>query len=129
MDWYLAALKKYAEFSGRARRREYWFFFLFNLIIQLVLAMIEEILGIAPNSRESILAGIYGLAVFIPTLAVGVRRLHDTNHSGWWLLIGLIPLIGVLVLLFFFVSDSDSGPNQYGPDPKGVSPEPGTATA
>jgi uncharacterized membrane protein YhaH (DUF805 family) len=129
VDWYLAALKKYAVFSGRARRREYWYFFLFNVIITIVLGIAEGVIGLMPNSNQSILAGIYGLAVLIPGLAVGVRRLHDTNRSGWWLLLGLIPLIGALILLFLFISNGDSGPNQYGPDPKQMSPEPGAATA
>src|SRR5437899_1593476 len=93
MHWYLEALKKYAVFSGRARRKEYWMFFLFNLIIGLVLGVIEGVAG-GPGVLES----LYGLAVLIPGIAVSVRRLHDTNRSGWWLLIGLIPLIGVIVL-------------------------------
>jgi len=98
MNWYLEVLKKYAVFSGRARRKEYWMFFLFNIIILFVLGLIEGIAGIAPEIDQSILGGIYSLAVLLPSLAVGVRRLHDTDGSGSWLFIGLVPIIGVIVL-------------------------------
>jgi len=93
MNWYLAVLKKYAVFSGRARRKEYWMFFLFNMIIAFILGLIEGVAGIAPESDESILALIYQLAVFLPTLGVGVRRMHDTEHSGWWLLFPIVNLV------------------------------------
>ncbi|HOK77375.1 MAG TPA: DUF805 domain-containing protein [Verrucomicrobiota bacterium] len=116
MHWYLEALKKYAVFEGRARRREYWFFVLFNLIISFVLGFIEGLFG-----GPGVLGAIYGLAVLIPGIAVAVRRLHDTGRSGWWLLIGLVPVVGFIVLLVFMVMDSTPGPNQYGPNPKEVS--------
>jgi len=115
---YLEVLRKYAVFSGRARRNEYWMFVLFNLIIGIVLGVIEGIVGIAPQSDQSVLAGIYSLAVLIPSIAVFVRRLHDTNHSGWWFFIAFVPLIGAIVLLVFMVRDSDQGDNQYGANPK-----------
>jgi len=115
MNWYIEVLKKYAVFTGRARRKEYWMFFLVNLIIGLVLAIIEGMLG-----SPGILGLLYSLAVLIPAIAVGVRRLHDTNRSGWWLLIGLIPVIGAIVLIIFFVQDSQPGDNEYGPNPKTV---------
>ena len=83
MKWYLDVLKKYAVFSGRARRKEYWMFFLFNLIIAAVLGFIEGIVGIAPESGQSVLVAIYQLAILIPAIGVGVRRMHDTDHSGW----------------------------------------------
>ena len=120
MNWYFEVLKKYAVFSGRARRKEYWMFALFNLIICIVLGVIEAIAGIAPEGDQSVLAGIYSLAVLIPAIAVSVRRLHDTNHSGPWLLIALVPLIGPIILLVFMVQDSQQGDNQYGPNPKGI---------
>ncbi len=120
MKWYLEVLKKYAIFDGRARRKEYWMFFLFNLIIGMVLGFIEGIAGIAPESDMSVLAIIYSLAVLIPGLAVAVRRLHDTNHSGWWLFIGMVPLVGAIVLIVYMVSDSQQGENKYGPNPKAV---------
>lgn len=115
MNYYLSVLKKYAVFSGRARRAEYWYFVLFNNIIIIVLGIIDGVIG-----SGGILGGIYYLAVLIPVIAVSVRRLHDTNHSGWWLLISLFPLIGAIVLLVFLVRDSQPGQNQYGPNPKGM---------
>ena len=118
MNWYLEVLRKYAVFDGRARRTEFWLFFLFNCIIALVLSIIEAIVGIAPIGGASILGSLYMLVVFIPYLAVGVRRLHDTGRSGWWMLIYIVPLIGAIVLLVFFVQDSQDGHNQYGPNPK-----------
>ena len=90
-NYYIEVLKKYAVFSGRARRAECWYFYLFDFLISIVLALISE----------GILFGIYSLGTFIPGLAVSVRRLHDTNRSGWWLLIGLIPLIGGIILICF----------------------------
>ncbi|MFJ4783470.1 DUF805 domain-containing protein [Streptomyces sp. NPDC088794] len=117
MSWFIEALKKYAVFSGRARRKEYWNFALFVGIIYVVL------LVIALASKQSALlglAGLFYLGVLIPSLAVAVRRLHDTGRSGWWILIGLVPLAGAIVLLVFTVSDSTPGPNQYGPNPKEV---------
>jgi uncharacterized membrane protein YhaH (DUF805 family) len=118
MHWYLEVLKKYAVFSGRARRKEYWMFTLFNFIIAFVLGFIEGLVGIAAETGQSVLGAIYSLAVLIPAIAVAIRRLHDTNRSGWWLLIALIPLLGAIVLLVFMVQDSDQGDNQYGANPK-----------
>ncbi len=118
MNWYLEVLRKYAVFSGRARRKEYWMFFLFNLIIYFVLGIIGEIVRIAPQINGGVLASIYALGVLIPGVAVGVRRLHDTNRSGWWLLINFVPLIGTVVLIVFMVQDSQTGDNRYGQNPK-----------
>lgn len=119
MNWYLQVLQKYAVFSGRARRKEYWFFILFNFIIALVLGFIDNLFGtVTAETGIGFLSGFYSLAVLIPGLAVAVRRLHDTDRSGWWLLISLIPVIGVLVILFFLVLDSQPGDNQYGANPK-----------
>ncbi len=120
MNWYLEALRKYATFSGRARRKEYWLFTLFNILISLALGAIEGFLDLFPNTEQSVLAMIYGLAVFLPGLAVTVRRLHDTGRSGWWMWIALVPLIGVIVLLVFLAKDSEPGKNRYGPNPKAV---------
>jgi uncharacterized membrane protein YhaH (DUF805 family) len=114
MNWYLEVLRKYAVFSGRARRMEYWMFVLINAIVGLVLAAIEGLLGISYN----VLGVLYSLAVLIPSLAVAIRRLHDTNRSGWWILINLIPVIGWIIFIVFAVQDSQPGPNQYGPNPK-----------
>lgn len=118
MDWYLKVLKDYAVFSGRARRREYWWFVLINCIISLVLAMVQHTLDWTFNNGEGLLTILYSLAVLIPSIAVLVRRLHDIGRSGWWALIGLIPFIGWLVLLVFTLSDSQSGRNAYGANPK-----------
>lgn len=108
MEWYLKALKSYAVFEGRSRRKEYWMFTLVNLIISMILAALS--FGTLQN--------IYALVMFIPSISVSVRRLHDTNRSGWWLLLGLIPFLGALVLIYFFIQDSHPGMNQYGPNPK-----------
>jgi uncharacterized membrane protein YhaH (DUF805 family) len=122
MDWYLGVLKKYTVFKGRARRREYWNFVLFNIIIAIVLAIIDRLTGtFSAGTGFGLLGGLYGLAVLVPSLAVSVRRLHDTNRTGWWLLIGLIPCIGFIVLIIFMVQDSQAGENQYGPNPKATS--------
>ncbi len=121
MNWYLEVLKKYAVFSGRARRKEYWYFSLFNLLITIVLAVIDGMTGtLIAEANIGLLGGIYALAVLIPALAVSVRRLHDTDRSGWWLLIMLIPLIGAIVILVFMVQDSKPNENQYGSNPKDV---------
>jgi len=119
MNWYIKVLKQYADFSGRARRKEYWFFFLFNIIIGIGLAVIDSVTGTFNEEHGmGLLGGIYMLAVLIPGLAVSVRRLHDTDRSGWWVLIGFIPLIGAIVLIVFMVLDSKPGRNQYGGNPK-----------
>jgi uncharacterized membrane protein YhaH (DUF805 family) len=119
MNWYLEVLRKYAEFNGRASRQEYWFFLLFNLLISAFLATIDFFSGtFNVETGFGLLSGIYSLAVLIPGISVTVRRLHDTDRSGWWLFIGLIPIIGGIALFIFTVLDSTSGDNQYGPNPK-----------
>jgi uncharacterized membrane protein YhaH (DUF805 family) len=118
MNWYLEVLKKYAVFTGRARRKEYWMFVLVNAIIGLVLGLIGS--SIAGDSGWSLLSIIYSLAVLVPGLAVSVRRLHDTNRSGYWLFIYFVPFVGAIILLFLMVQDSQEGENQYGPNPKAV---------
>jgi len=112
MQWYLDVLKKYAVFSGRARRQEYWMFALFNIVISIVLSIIGSVLDLG------ILSIIYSLAVLLPSLGVSVRRLHDTGKSGWWILIALIPLAGVIILIVFLATEGKREPNAYGPDPK-----------
>jgi len=122
MNWYLEVLKNYAGFSGRASRSEYWFFTLVNTIIMVVLQVLTNIMvGVNSNIGAGlfgIISLIYALAVLLPSLAVCVRRLHDTSRSGWWLLIGLVPVIGFIVLLVFLVSDSIPQKNQFGASPK-----------
>lgn len=119
MNWFLSALKKYATFTGRAQRAEYWYFILFYTLIFTGLSIIDAITGsFSTEAGMGLLGSLYSLAILIPSLAVGVRRLHDTGRSGWWLLIGFIPLIGAIVLLIFFVQDSVPSENSYGPNPK-----------
>lgn len=108
MNWYLEVLKKYAVFSGRARRKEYWMFVLFNIIIVIGLSIVG---GVALGENGGILSGLYNLAVLLPSIGAGVRRMHDSDHSGWWL---LVPLAN----LYFACIEGTRGPNQYGPDPK-----------
>jgi uncharacterized membrane protein YhaH (DUF805 family) len=105
MRWYLAALKKYAVFAGRASRREYWMFILVSVLIAFGVGFVEGFAG-----GSSIIGNLYALAVFVPTLAVGVRRMHDTDHSGWWL---LLPIVNLVLL----VQDSQQDANRYGPHP------------
>lgn len=111
MSWYLKVLKKYAVFSGRARRKEYWMFVLFNIIVSLALGFVAGFAGALVGADLSALSTIYTLAVFIPSVSVGVRRMHDTNRSGWW--------IFLVVPLFFNGHPND---NYYGPDPKADAP-------
>lgn len=122
MYWYLKVLKQYLDFSGRARRKEYWMFFLFNFIFALVALILDNVLGI--SSEDSVNGPIYTLytiAMFIPGLAVGIRRLHDVGKSGWTFLIILIPIIGAIWLLALFCNDSEQGTNKWGQDPKELS--------
>jgi uncharacterized membrane protein YhaH (DUF805 family) len=115
MNWYLEVLKNYVGFSGRARRTEYWMFELFNIIAVVVLL----ILALAVHALLFLYV-LYGLAVLLPGLAVTFRRLHDTGRSAWWILIGLVPFVGPIVLLVFTCLPGTPGPNQYGPDPKAI---------
>ncbi len=117
MNWYLKVLKQYADFRGRARRTEYWMFVLFNLIFSIAAYIVDLILGTVFDGN-GLFHALYSLIVLIPSIAVSVRRLHDTGRSGWWLLIGLIPIIGWIVLIVFFLLDSQPGTNEYGPNPK-----------
>lgn len=121
MNWYLEAWKNYVTFTGRARRKAYWMFVLFNIIALIVAGILDSILGFrGANSSFSPFSNLYSLAVFLPGLAVAIRRLHDTGRCGWWILLGFIPIIGWIVLLVFMVQDSQPGENQYGPNPKGA---------
>ncbi|MEU5423462.1 DUF805 domain-containing protein [Streptomyces sp. NPDC020667] len=113
MHWFTDVLKKYAVFNGRARRQEYWMFTLIATVISLVLAVADALLG-----TNQILQFAFALALLIPTLAVSFRRLHDTHRSGWWILIGLVPLVGWIILLVFMCLDSTPHHNKYGPNPK-----------
>lgn len=124
MNWYLAVLKNYAGFSGRARRKEYWMFTLFNMIFVIVAMILDNVLGIAIEGvGYGPIYGLYALAVLIPGLAVSVRRLHDVGKSGWMILIALIPIVGAIWLLVLMVTDSNLGENEYGPNPKDAQKE------
>ena len=132
MSWFLTAVKKYAVFQGRARRREYWYFVLFYVIFALVLGVVDGLAGTVHMENDIGLFGtvrmetdslfgiIFGVALFLPSLAVSIRRLHDTGRSGWWLLINFIPLIGLIVFLVFAAQDSEPGDNRYGANPKAL---------
>lgn len=121
MNWYLKVLKQYADFNGRARRKEYWMFVLFNLIFSVIAMILDNVFGIAMEGiGYGPLYGIYLLAIILPSLAVAVRRLHDIGKSGWMILITLIPLIGGIWLLVLLATDSNPGDNQYGPNPKEI---------
>ncbi|MFQ1877722.1 DUF805 domain-containing protein [Aeromonas veronii] len=119
MNWYISVLKQYAVFSGRARRTEYWMFVLCNVIVMLLLGMVDKLIG----GDNELISSIYSLAVLLPSLAVAARRLHDTDRSAWWLLLGLIPIIGTLVLIYFMVCNGQQGPNRFGDDPKAAPPQ------
>lgn len=144
MDWMLMPLRRYAEFSGRSRRKEYWMYILLLIIVTLVVSFVEGLLGL-----NGMIGGLYGpvsallvLGTLIPSLAVGIRRLHDTNRTGWWMLVGIVPYVAsaallysgnlvlagtlgfvalgaAILLLVFMVLEGTKGPNRFGPDPKG----------
>jgi uncharacterized membrane protein YhaH (DUF805 family) len=118
VNWYLEVLKKYAVFSGRASRREYWWFALFNAIFAIAAMIIDNVLGLAMRDvGYGPLYILYVLGTLLPGIAVGVRRLHDIGKSGWYMFVSLIPCVGGIILLVFFVTQGDMGENEYGPDP------------
>jgi uncharacterized membrane protein YhaH (DUF805 family) len=123
-NWYIDVLKnRYAQFDGRAHREEFWMFALVNFLISIGVAIVAVI------THLWILRALYGLAVIVPGLAVGARRLHDTNKSGWLQLLLLIPLIGLIIMIVFWAQEGVPGPNQYGADPRGTVPPPAPAAA
>lgn len=122
MNWYLKVVRdNYANFKGRARRKEYWMFFLVNFIISFIISSIFAVVAI--TSKLPTLASVgylYSLAILLPSLAVAVRRLHDVGKSGWWILIGIIPIIGTIWIIVLLATDSTPGENKWGPNPKGI---------
>ncbi|MCB1171245.1 MAG: DUF805 domain-containing protein [Leptospiraceae bacterium] len=120
MSWYLKVLKQYVDFNGRARRKEYWMFYLFNMIFSVVAATLDNMLGLTfvEGVPYGFLYLAYILAVMLPALGVTIRRLHDTGKSGWMFLVVFIPLAGPIWLLVLMVLEGTQGDNEYGPDPK-----------
>ena len=126
MEWMIMPLKRFAEFSGRSRRKEYWMFVLLQMLILIPVAILAILMGgpvedpANPLGSTAILIvlGVYFLVFFIPGLAVQVRRFHDQDKSGWFILLGLIPYVGSLILLVFMCLEGTRGPNRFGPDPK-----------
>lgn len=120
IEWYKKVVfENYANFSGRARRSEYWYYFLANLIILIMAAVIDNVTGLNFEPLPyGVLYSLYALATFLPGLAVTVRRLHDVGKSGWFYFIVLIPIIGAFWLLYLLIKEGDQGTNSYGPDPK-----------
>ncbi len=135
MDWMFLPLRRYAQFTGRAQRKEYWMFVLFVALGSIVCTTLDVSLGLGghvdsysvsvpgdysawSSVHGGLLGDIFSLAMLIPSLAVGVRRLHDTDKSGWWLLLELIPLIGFIIVLVWLCTDGTRGANRFGPDPK-----------
>jgi uncharacterized membrane protein YhaH (DUF805 family) len=122
MKWFLKAFKQYADFKGRARRTEYWMFALFALIFLFAGAILDNLLGLtmSPEMPYGVFYSLIALALLVPSLAVAVRRLHDVGKSGWWYFIGFIPLVGAILLLVWFCTDSQSGENKWGANPKEI---------
>ena len=119
MNWYLDVLKKYAVFDGRARRKEYWMFLLIHWVIVLAISLLAGLgRGTVPSVPILVLLVLYTVAVFLPSLGLTVRRLHDTGKSGAWVFLAFVPLVGAIILLIFLVTDGQGGENQFGPDPK-----------
>jgi uncharacterized membrane protein YhaH (DUF805 family) len=112
MNYYFDAWKKYAVFTGRSTRKEYWMFVLINLIASIIVSIVGASLRIKHLDQ------IYGLAVLLPGIGIGIRRLHDIGRSGWWMLIGLIPIVGTIILIVFQVKEGQPGENKYGTNPK-----------
>jgi len=123
MEWYLKVLRQYADFNGRARRKEFWMYYLITCMLMIGLTMVGGIIAIVTDT-PALMMGVlviiilYYVATLIPTLAVIVRRLHDTNNSGWMYCVTFIPMVGGIWLIVLLCTDGTLGENQYGPDPK-----------
>jgi uncharacterized membrane protein YhaH (DUF805 family) len=122
MHWYTDVIKKYTVFNGRAARPEFWWFVLANVIVALAINVVVGI--IAGRNTGQVVSDLYLLAVFLPSLGVAIRRLHDTNRTGWWYLLVFVPIIGGIVLIVFWAQAGDPGSNRYGPNPQNPDPEP-----
>jgi uncharacterized membrane protein YhaH (DUF805 family) len=139
MDWALLPLKRYADFRGRSRRKEFWSYQLLIFVAMILLTIVDGTSGLGGSLTSyrmmgpgyywsggamngGLLTKIFSLAILIPSLAVGVRRLHDADRTGWWMLLVFVPFVGWLILLVFFILEGRRGPNRYGPDPTGELP-------
>ena len=119
MNWFIDALKNAVNFSGRARRKAYWMFVLFYVIFAFVAVVLDGILGtVNPKTGMGVIGGLYIFLMLLPLIALSIRRLHDTDRSGWWFLINFVPLIGGLVFFVFTLLEGTRGDNRFGPDPK-----------
>ena len=118
LEYYKKYWQNYVNFQGRARRSEYWYPMLCNIIVAVVLGILATLTSLV--SVFAILISLFSLAILLPSLSVEIRRLHDIGKSGWWLFIALVPMVGGILLLVWFCTDSNPGENQYGPNPKGV---------
>jgi uncharacterized membrane protein YhaH (DUF805 family) len=112
MEWYIKVMKNYAVFEGRASRQEYWMFQLFNIIVSFCLGLCIGVLNVVTKTDQTVLGNIYTLATIVPSIAVCIRRMHDTDKNGWWCIVPIISLV-------YTIEAGQSGPNKYGPDPKG----------
>lgn len=121
MNWFIEVLKKPLEFRGRARRKEYWYFFAVSVVITLVLTLIDQGLGwYNSNSAIGILSGVFSLFIILPSLSVTVRRLHDMGRTGWWVLLFFVPVAGFFIILCFLAFNGTAGANKYGDNPRSV---------
>jgi len=119
MNWYLKVLRQATDFNGRARRTEYWMFFLFNFLFSIAAAILDNVLGLAfPQTGYGPIYVVYALTMLVPGIAVFIRRMHDLGKSGWWFFIAFVPLIGGIWLLILVCTEGNKGPNEYGEDPK-----------
>lgn len=118
IDGWVSTFKKYAVVQGRATRTEYWMWVLLNIAALFALGLVEGMVGMFPNTDESVLGSIFSLVILVPSICVAVRRLHDTGKTGWLMLLMFLPLVGAIILIIFFCQDSQPGENQYGPNPK-----------
>ena len=127
MEWMLMPLKRYANFSGRSRRKEYWMFILFLVLASIALTLVLGMFSLSEGEEGSMLGlggtaiilVLFYFAILIPSIAVQVRRFHDQDKSGWFVLLNLIPYLGGIIVLVFMCLEGTRGPNRYGPDPKG----------
>jgi|SRR5665811_2013447 len=119
MEWFIYALRRYNDFRGRSRRREFWLYTLFYILLSIGAFFLDNLFRfISVGDAYGPISSLYVIIMLLPSVAVAVRRLHDVEKSGWWLLVGFIPIIGFIWLLIYFVRDGTYGPNKYGPDPK-----------